>query len=608
MIECLWTRDVPRVGWAGWRSFFFAILFVVLVGPAVSSPVYPLKISTNNPHLLVDQNNAPYLLQGDGAWGLMVGLKQADVETYLEDRQAKGFNTLVVMAIADHATINNHGTTNAYGQQPFTVLYDFTKPNEAYWTNVDWVIDRAGQLGMQVVLAPCYVGYDATQGWQSWMVSNGVSNCRAYGQFLGQRYGSKANIIWLEDGDNGDSTFFPYVEAIAAGIGDYDTSHLQTAKLWAEESVPDVLSGQSWLGLNTTYAYGFDGWLYQRRVYDVALACYNRTPVMATFLVESTYEDASYGSPPAPTGTAYMVRRQAYWAVLSGGCGQVSGEWYVWPFLTGWQASLNYPGAVAMSYLNGLFGSRAWYAMVPDQSHSVVTSGYGTFGQDDYVTAEWATNGSTLIAYVPTQRTLSVDMTKLGGAAVAHWFDPAGGMYQLIAGSPFTNSGTQTFTPPGNNSAGDGDWVLVLETNPLPAAPQLRIFLPQAFTLQQDPNLNSTNWTDVTNGVQAAGLAYQYWVSTTTGNGFYRLKSTQGVAPPALSISPGSSNTAAVSWPMAAVLAWPTSSAAFRLQQTSNAGTNSWANSTNATRVLGAEEQTTVPILGARQFYRLIYP
>jgi hypothetical protein len=322
-----------------------------------------------------------------------------------------------------------------------------------------------------VLLAPCYVGYDATQGWQNWMVSNGVNNCRAYGQFLGQRYGGKANIIWLEDGDNGDSTYFPYVEAIAAGIGDYDTSHLQTAKLWPEESVPDLLSGQSWLGLNTTYAYGFDGWLYQRRVYDVALACYNRTPVMATFLVESTYEDASYGSPPAPTGTAYMVRRQAYWAVLSGCSGQVSGDWYVWPFLSGWQAALNSPGYVAMSYLNGLFGSRAWYAMVPDQSHSVVTSGYGTFGQDDYVTAEWATDGSTLIAYVPTPRKLSVDMTKLGGPVTARWFDPTSGTYAGISGSPFNNAGAQTFTPPGNNSAGAGDWVLVLEATPGAIAP-----------------------------------------------------------------------------------------------------------------------------------------
>jgi len=32
----------------------------------------------------------------------------------------------------------------------------------------------------------------------------------------------------------------------------------------------------------------------------------------------------------------------------------------------------------------------------------------------------------------------------------------------VIAGSPFSNAGSHVFTPPGVNSAGDGDWVLVL--------------------------------------------------------------------------------------------------------------------------------------------------
>ena len=46
-----------------------------------------------------------------------------------------------------------------------------------------------------------------------------------------------------------------------------------------------------------------------------------------------------------------------------------------------------------MVHVKTLFENRAWYELIPDQDHTVVTSGRGTFGEDDrktggdYVTA-----------------------------------------------------------------------------------------------------------------------------------------------------------------------------------------------------------------------------
>jgi hypothetical protein len=45
----------------------------------------------------------------------------------------------------------------------------------------------------------------------------------------------------------------------------------------------------------------------------------------------------------------------------------------------------------------------------------------------------------------------------------ARWFDPSNAAFTAIGS--FANTGTQTFTPPGNNGDGDGDWVLVLEAD-----------------------------------------------------------------------------------------------------------------------------------------------
>ena len=73
--------------------------------------------------------------------------------------------------------------------------------------------------------------------------------------------------------------------------------------------------------------------------------------------------------------------------------------------------------------------------------------------------------GRLCVAYLPTARTITVNMASLKGTANAKWFDPTNGNYTTIPGGPFANTGTRQFTPPGNNHDGDGDWVLVLDAS-----------------------------------------------------------------------------------------------------------------------------------------------
>jgi hypothetical protein len=159
--------------------------------------------------------------------------------------------------------------------------------------------------------------------------------------------------------------------------------------------------------------------------------------------------------------------------MTSGAAGQMYGNGYTWPFLAGWRDHLDTPGAAQMNILRSFFEPRAWYALVPDVAHTVVTSGYGTYAStgyvasNDFLTAARTADGTLVVAYTPVLRTFTVDMSKLSAAAVARWFDPSTGAYTAIAGSPLANSGVQSFTPPALNGDGDGGWVLVLETNPV---------------------------------------------------------------------------------------------------------------------------------------------
>jgi hypothetical protein len=129
----------------------------------------------------------------------------------------------------------------------------------------------------------------------------------------------------------------------------------------------------------------------------------------------------------------------------------------IWLYDPGWEAALNSTASQDMTRLKDLFLSRRWFDLVPDDKHEVVVDGLGEFRGLDYVSAARTKDGGTVIAYMPTARPITVDMTKVvGKEATAWWFNPRSGKADSI-GQCLT-SGKHEFTPPG-----EGDWVLVLD-------------------------------------------------------------------------------------------------------------------------------------------------
>ena len=130
------------------------------LGAAQSQPkVTRLQVSANRRYL-VDQNNVPFLVQGDAAWSLIVGLNDTEVDQYLRNRRDKGFSTIIVELI-EHRFCKKPPFNEA-GDAPFTTPGDFSTPNEKYFAHADWVIHKAGEYGIQVMLAPMYLGYIGT--------------------------------------------------------------------------------------------------------------------------------------------------------------------------------------------------------------------------------------------------------------------------------------------------------------------------------------------------------------------------------------------------------------------------------------------------------------
>ena len=434
-----------------------------------SAPVFPLKVSANKRYL-VDQKNVPFLIVGDTPQGLMGRLSEHDAEIYFADREAHGFNTAgwIDVTCAGHDYPDNVHATTPDGIRPFTGFvpggadyqhYDLAKPNEAYFSRLDHIVQIAANHHQAVFLDPM-----ETIGWLPTLRNNGLKAAYAYGQYLGRRYKGFANVLWMNGNDFNswrDSTDDALVQAVAKGIHSVDPDHLQTVELnvFTSSSFDDP----TWIplsDLNSTYTYS--------PTYMQMIHSYNQKPIAPTYLVEAHYDLEDVGKPP-DFGTPAVLRREEYWTMLTGGTGQFYGSAYTWSFKAGWQSHLDTPGVAQIKLWKEFFSALAWQDLVPDQNHSILTAGFGTYGtlqtrvsQSDYSTAAKTPDGSLVVVYMPTARTITVNMKALRGSTRARWFDPTTGAYQDVPGSPFANSGSHQFTPPGKNHDGDSDWVLLL--------------------------------------------------------------------------------------------------------------------------------------------------
>src|SRR6185437_5711823 len=122
---------------------------------------------------------------------------------------------------------------------------------------------------------------------------------------------------------------------------------------------------------------------------------YRRANFRPLFMAEQHYENEIGGDLPdnIELGTPLVLRHQEYWTMLSGATGQLYGNRYIWPFMSSWQDNINTVGVQQLQYNTAFFKSRAWWTLVPDMNHTLLTAGYGTFATNglistnDYATA-----------------------------------------------------------------------------------------------------------------------------------------------------------------------------------------------------------------------------
>ncbi len=406
----------------------------------------------------LDQYGKPILIKGDSPWALMTKLSPSQADLWFTDREQQGFNAAIISLIG--ATAN--GGPNADGStfdglRPF-VNGDVLEWQEPYWRRVTSYLRMAAEHGITVMLYPI----------DGWTIGNAFApksyaQCHEYGRKVAERFRDLPNIVWMSGGDYMSVTEDPpagsdvdhCIDAMMRGIRATGDGRPFSMQLLGDKSIstdnPYWAKKVDW---NFVYTY--------YPTYRAVLEAYDRHPRIPAVLGEANYENENNQPESLPT-TDQTLRRQVLWALTSGAAGEFVGS-QDWKFDPGWEGRLSTPALTQIVRLRALVSRLPWWRLGPDREHTLVTSGRGTqvttdepmdVLDSDYATAAKTPNGRVALIYVPTHRTISVNLAALAADTRAVWVDPTSGQRRPVPTSP-------TFTTPGTNAGGDTDWILLL--------------------------------------------------------------------------------------------------------------------------------------------------
>jgi hypothetical protein len=157
-------------------------------------------------------NNQPFFWLADTSWLLAQVPSRDELELYLTTRKQQGFSVIQFTAVMSEERVWGTTRTNSFGQKPFLndnpLTPAVTPGNDSnnaaqydYWDHLDYVIERVHTHGLRAAIVAMFVG-SGGDGFKFLKKENAYQ----YGHFLGDRYKSKPQIIWILGGDNAPDT------------------------------------------------------------------------------------------------------------------------------------------------------------------------------------------------------------------------------------------------------------------------------------------------------------------------------------------------------------------------------------------------------------------
>lgn len=438
------------------RMKIFLLLFAMIACKCQAQ----FSISDNKRFLLKD--GKPFFWMGDTGWELFHRLDRTEADTYLKKRSEQGFTVIQAVVLAE---LDGLHTPNANGDLPL-LNDDPTTPNEKYFEQVDYIIDRAATYGINMAILPTWGDKVFKDSWGKGPEIFNVTNAAIYGAWIANRYKNKTNVLWILGGDRvprGEADL-----AIWRSMGKAIMKATNNKAIISFHTQPNQLGSAKWFLKDDWLSFTMfqTGHCRETDLYNKIQAVYNLSPTKPVIDGEPIYEDhpVCFNAKELGISNAHDVRRSAYLSLFAGAFGHTYGCHDIWQMYSSkhepvngaklnWYDAVNLTGANEMIFVRRLIENFPMLERVPDQS---------IIEEQNEVPAEriQATRGSDyLMVYTTAGKPFTVMMGKIKGSQLkGYWYDPRNGK---ITELPVTvNKMDKKFTPP---TKGYGqDWVLVL--------------------------------------------------------------------------------------------------------------------------------------------------
>lgn len=411
-----------------------------------------LRMSPGNRNI-VFADGTSMLLVGDTPWSIPYRATTGQVEIYARDRQKKGFNTALLIAVQPDMKAEGPDKRNTVGGfvRGFNDLSDghLNKLNPAYFQTLDSILSILHDHEILPVLAPLAHGY-GWRGEQSFgPVAPGAEYAR-YVKYLMARYGSRP-VCWLLSLDgHGDA---PGVVPAGEMLEAWDAYRQPTGihynpcddflATWAANDSSHCFhhnrkhQAAAWLDFQWAQT-GHDG----KHLYHKVERMYDNKPVKAVMNGEPTYEKMNKGE----YGTGWWQGEDAWNELMHGGTmGVVYGaaclwQWKITPDERGWEEWTDAP----YSWKDALNFEGAQYV-------GAIARAFEGFDFKD-MERRWdltgnmqpmlAKEGTFYVSYLPSGG--SITIKGIPGNLPYYWFNPVKGRFH----AEHTTGNSQSFAAP----------------------------------------------------------------------------------------------------------------------------------------------------------------
>ncbi len=463
-----------------------------------------LRISENG-RFFVKADGTPFPWLADTVWTMPQRMKWDDVEYLMQKRKSQGFTVLQIVALDPERDVQMRTPAGDAALEDG----DLDRLNEKYFAYLDWILDKAEEYGFYVLLLPVWGQLVVGDDWAGGVFPKTVTeeNAYGYGEWIGKRYREKSHILWCLGGDRQPvhkgvdyrNVWRRMAEGLAKGLLDKDLKYNEKDPAWEELLLTYHACHEAETGECSTLSY-WDGdeeaWIrfvmlqsghgLLPKNYEIVAKEYENPHVRPVWDGEPAYEMMITTFPPVDEsyhGT-WMVRRRAYWSLLSGSFGHTYGHASVWCSIGekergimtkySWYEALQSEGSGQMKYLREIMEDLRLMTCLP--ASGIVDGQDGSEEMNRHVAVSEDAEGSFLGAYLPSGGSaafalekLPVPLTLQEDCLYGWWWNPSEGKFYDWKNQPAESAqaisvtdGRLSVTAPTEGE--ERDWVLILMT------------------------------------------------------------------------------------------------------------------------------------------------